>query len=97
VAPRSSAVFVCGNFNHSWNRRKGIVDDYAHDCLPRVQIFRDEAHRPTFGGRSDYQRIPESDLRLVFNSKRCRNIDQSVLDAPTRALLITARAETFNL
>ena len=46
--------------------------------------FRAEAHRTIFDGRSNDQRIPESDLGLIFNSKCCRNIDQSVLDRPTR-------------
>jgi hypothetical protein len=37
------------DFSHSWDHGKRILDKDAHDGLPRVQIFRDEARRATFG------------------------------------------------
>ena len=59
-----------------------VLDLYARDRLPCVEIFREDPSGTAPESRCDNKGIPETDARLIFDSKCRRNFSSRGIHAP---------------
>src|SRR5229473_5012666 len=66
----------------SGDRRKRVLNAKSGNLLPGVQIFREETRRAALGRGGDDKRIPETDLRFIFDTECHRKLSWGRFYAP---------------